>query len=89
MFLLFRAAPRATSGRLPSGAERGVGPHDRMSAGDDAPALDFVLEIYPLFETAGKGCQNGWSLSGRGRGVAPDSGFGFGSGTGGSGCCCF
>ena len=49
---------------LPSDAERGVGPHDRMSAGDDAPALDFVLEIYPLFETAGKGCRNGLSFGG-------------------------
>ena len=49
---------------LPSDAERGVGPHDRMSAGDDARALDFVLEIYPLFETAGKGCRNGLSFGG-------------------------
>ncbi len=49
---------------LPSDAERGVGPHDRMSAGDDARALDFVLEIYPLFETAGKGCRTGLSFGG-------------------------
>ena len=62
---------------LPSDAERGVGPHDRMSAGDDAPALDFVLEIYPLFETAGKGCQERWSFTGRSRGVSPESGYGF------------
>jgi hypothetical protein len=79
---------------LPSDAEREVGPHDRLSAGDDARALDFVLEIYPLFETAGKGCRNGLSFGGSlgqpaclacwqaGVGTGADPGSGTEAGTG-------